>query len=73
MTLIRTILTELWSLFVDDGSLVIMVILWILTDAIILRQQLIDPMAAAILLAIGTIALLGETVLRSARKHSERS
>ncbi len=73
MTLIRTILTELWGLFIDDGSLVIAVILWVLADAIALRHRLIDPATAAILLSIGILVLLAETVLRSARKHRQDS
>jgi hypothetical protein len=73
MTLIGTILTELWSLFVDDGSLVIAVILWVLADAIALRNHLIDPAVAAVLLSIGIAVLLAETVLRWARKHRQGS
>jgi hypothetical protein len=69
MTLLRTIFSELWGLFVDDGNLVVAVIAWILADAICLRAHVLEPVLAAILLPVGIVLLLRETVIRSARRQ----
>ena len=43
MSAIKTVLSELLALFVDDGSLVLAVIAWTLGGAICLRAHLLDP------------------------------
>jgi hypothetical protein len=72
MSLLRTILAELWGLFVDDGSLVIAVMAWVLVTAVCLHNHVIDPGPAAVLLPLGIVVLLAETVIRSARNHGPR-
>lgn len=69
MNALGTILSELLALFVDDGSLVLAVILWVLGGAICLRAQVIPPPVEALLLFVGIAALLAENVVRSARAH----
>ena len=43
MSAIRTVLSELLALFVDDGSLVLAVIAWAFGGAICVRAHLLDP------------------------------
>ena len=66
MQLIRTMLSELLALFVDDGSLVLAVLAWALGDIVCLRLRILDPVSAAVLLGVGIAALLAENVARSA-------
>jgi hypothetical protein len=70
MSAIKTALSELLALFVDDGSLVLAVILWTLGGAICLRVHLLDPLSEAVLLAVGIAMLLAENVGRTARAHA---
>jgi hypothetical protein len=69
MKLLKSMLTELLALFVDDGSLVLAVIAWVVGGVLFLRAQLLDPESEAVLLAVGIAVLLAENVLRSARAH----
>lgn len=69
MKWLNGVLTELVALFVDNGSLVVAVIAWVLAGAAALRVHWIDPAPAAVLLAAGIAALLMENVLRSARTY----
>jgi hypothetical protein len=67
MTVIKTILTELLGLFVDDGTLVVAVLAWVAGTALCLRGHLIDPRTGAVMLFLGIAALLAENIARSAR------
>jgi hypothetical protein len=69
MKLLKSILDELVALFVDDGSLVVAVIAWVIGGVLCLRAQLLDPASEAVLLAIGIAVLLAENILRAARAH----
>ena len=73
MNLLKSVLPELIGLFVDDGSLVLAVIVWVLAGVLCRRAQLLDPAWEAVLLALGIAALLAENVLRSARAHRRKS
>lgn len=70
MKLLMNVLNEVLSLFVDDGSLVVAVIAWTGLSELCLRVGMLSPTQAAVLLAIGIAALLGENVMRAARKHA---
>jgi hypothetical protein len=65
--LLKTIATELVGLFIDDGSLVSAVLVWVLAVALALRAGFLDPRIAAVLLGIGLAVLLTENIIRSAR------
>lgn len=67
MWLLKTIATELLGLFIDDGSLVAAVLVWVLAIAIALRAGFLGPVTGAALLGIGLAVLLTENVMRSAR------
>lgn len=69
MKMLKSMLAELVALFVDDGSLVVAVIAWVVGAVLCLRAQLLDPASEAVLLAAGIAALLAENVLRAARAH----
>ena len=73
MSAIKTALSELQALFVDDGSLVLAVIAWALGGVIFLRVHLLDPRSEAVLLAVGIAVLLAENVGRTARAHASSS
>lgn len=67
MNLVKTVLSELLALFVDDGSLVLSVIAWVAAGILCLRLGLLDAPIEALVLTIGIAALLGENVLRAVR------
>jgi hypothetical protein len=69
MNILRSMLAELLALFVDDRSLVLVVIAWVIGGVFCLRAQLLNPASAAVLLGAGISLLLAENVLRSARAH----
>jgi Ca2+/H+ antiporter, TMEM165/GDT1 family len=69
MRRLKSALTELIALFVDDGSLVLAVIAWLVVGAVCLRTRWFDPVSVAVLLALGIGVLLLENVLRSARNR----
>lgn len=73
MNRLRSVVSELIALFVDDGSLVLAVIVWVAADVLCRRAQLLDPTWEAVLLAMGIAALLAENVLRSVRAHELES
>lgn len=67
MPWLRTIAAELVGLFIDDGSLVAAVLVWVLALTIALRAGLIHPVTGGALLGVGLAVLLAENVVRSAR------
>jgi len=71
--LLKPIATELVGLFIDDGSLVFAVLVWVLAVAVALRAGFLDPLMAAALLGIGLGVLLAENVMRSARNAMNKS
>lgn len=70
--LLKTIAMELLGLFVDDGTLVAAVLVWVLAVAIALRAGFLDPAIGAALLGIGLAVLLTENVIRSARTATNK-
>ncbi len=69
MTLLKSMLSELLGLFVDDGSFVLAVIAWVVAGVLCLRWHLLAPTSEAMLLAVGIAVLLVENVARAARVH----
>jgi hypothetical protein len=69
MRLLKGLLAEIIALFVDNGSLVVAVIAWVLAGAVCLWAHWVDPASDAVLLAAGIAVLLVENVVRSARAH----
>ncbi|HEV8520765.1 MAG TPA: hypothetical protein VGQ54_19475 [Burkholderiales bacterium] len=68
MKMLSTIARELFGLFVDDGSLAQAIVVLLAVTALLAREQFIDISHAAVLLVAGSIIVLVENVVRSARK-----
>jgi len=68
MKMLSTIGRELFGLFVDDGSLAQAIVVLLAVTALLAREQFIDISHAAVLLVAGSIIVLVENVVRSARK-----
>jgi hypothetical protein len=65
---LSTIGRELFGLFVDDGSLAQAIVFLLAVIALLAREEFIDISHAAVLLVAGSIIVLVENVVRSARK-----
>lgn len=68
MRWIKTILSELFGLFVDDGSFAVSILIWLSLSLLLVPIVHADPAWAAILLFVGLAIVLIENVLRSARR-----
>jgi hypothetical protein len=69
MKLLRNVLLELYSLFVDDGSLAFAVLLWVGLAALIFPRWPAGASWHAPLLCLGVALLFLENVWRSARRR----
>jgi len=65
MSMLRSIADELVSLFVDDGSLVVLVLIW-LTICWLLLPKLLPLSLLPVLLFVGLVAILAESAIRRA-------
>ena len=72
MKVITTALTELWGLFVEDGSLAVGILVWLLIAGLVLNRLPLSETARAGVLFAGLCLLLVENVLRGARRHQGR-
>ena len=68
MKMLSTIGRELFGLFVDDGSLAQAILVLLAVTALLAREESINISYAAVLLVAGSIIVLVENVVRSARK-----
>ena len=68
MKMLSTIGRELFGLFVDDGSLAQAILVLLAVTALLAREESIDIGYAAVLLIAGSIIVLIENIVRSARK-----
>ena len=66
MKAIVTIIRELWGLFVDDGSLAFLLLLWCLFAATVLPKMMQNDSWSAPALFIGCAAILLANVIMSA-------
>jgi hypothetical protein len=67
--MMRTLLAagrELLGLFIDDGSLVVAVLAWLLLCGLVVPHLLVGPWPA-IALFLGIAAILAENAIRNAR------
>ena len=67
MTFLRSVLAELFGMFVDDGSLAIAILAWVAVIALLQWSALIAPGLLGAVLFLGLAVLLLENVLRRAR------
>ena len=68
MRWIKTILSELLGLFVDDGSFAVSIIIWLALSLLLVPIVHADAAWAGIILFFGLAIVLIENVLRSARR-----
>jgi hypothetical protein len=66
MQWIRTILEEIYGLFVDDGLFAVVIVLW-LAIAFVVLPMFVGPALQGGLLIGGLLVALAESVLRKAR------
>jgi hypothetical protein len=64
-----TAITEVFGLFVEDGSLAIGILVWLAVAAFVFPLIAGSDTWRAPVLFVGLVALLVENVLRSARRH----
>ena len=69
MTWLRKIVTELFGLFVDDGSFAIAILVWLGVLWLALPHIPIDNTWRAMILFTGLAIILVESVLRRARQR----
>ena len=72
MNLFKTVLKELFGLFVDDGSLAVGILALVAALAALTRFGLVTPTVGGGLLALGLAGLLLENLFRSARKFAAK-
>ena len=69
MEFLRTTLIELRDLFIDDGNLVFLLLSLIAIISIAVKWLGLQPILGGILLLIGYLTLLTESVMRYRRKN----
>ncbi len=67
MSLVKSILAELLSLFVDDGNLALQIVGLIFVVTAMTKLAHVGPLISAAVLLIGCIAILIASVIRRAR------
>ncbi|MGV1789458.1 hypothetical protein [Rhizobium sp. A37_96] len=68
MTVLRIILSELIGMFIDDGSLAIFSLILILAIAGAVEFLAMPPLAGALLLLLGCLAILLYSVRRAVKR-----
>ena len=66
MSMLRSIADELVSLFVDDGSLVVLVLIWLTVCWLLLPKLSLPSPLLPVLLFVGLVAILTESAIRRA-------
>jgi len=69
MTTLRAIVAELFSLFIDDGALALLVTLLIALVAGAVKLAVLPPLIGAVLLLAGAIIILADSLRRAAHKR----
>ena len=67
MALTKTVLSEVWGLFVDDGSFAVAVVVWLGVAGLVLTHLCDLGGWAGVTLFVGLAAILVESVVRRAR------
>jgi hypothetical protein len=70
MTFLRSAATEFVALFIDDGALAIAVLVLIGGVAAAVNAAALAPLAGGVLLLVGCIVILVESVHRVARRRT---
>lgn len=67
--MLRSIVSEFISLFVDDGALALLVTILIAAIAVAVKLLGLPPVYGAVLLLAGSIAILADSLRRAARRR----
>jgi len=68
MNLVNSILKEILSLFVDDGSLALQALVLVLAVAVLVKGIAVAPLAGGCLLIIGCLVILAFSLRRKLRR-----
>jgi hypothetical protein len=66
---IRTVLLEIWGLFVDDGSFALSIVLWVVVAVLLARRFAFEASWAGPAFFAGLAAILAVSALRYARRR----
>ncbi len=69
MSILKSIFEELLGLFVDDGSLALGILAWIVVFGVIVAPHFEGRTTGGLLLLAGCLAILAENTIRSARRR----
>ena len=69
MNTLKAVFSELLHLFIDDGSLALLVVILIALVAGGVKLLILPPLGGAILLLVGCIAILADSLRRAAAKR----
>lgn len=69
MSWLRTIVTEVWGLFVDDGAFALATLTWLGLMWLVVPRIGLPSAWAALLLFVGLAGILVESVLRYSRRR----
>ncbi len=72
MNILRIAVKELIGMFIDDGALALFSLLLVLAVGLAVETALIAPAAGAVLLMVGCLVILAESVMRAARRKFRR-
>ncbi len=67
MSWLKTIIAEVWGLFVDDGHFAIAILLWLALVGGLLPRLGVGPIWLSIVLFVGLAAILIESTVRRSR------
>jgi hypothetical protein len=68
---LRSIVREVWGLFVDDGSFAAAIVVWLALAVLVLPRVGVSMRAAGPALFAGLVAILIESVLRAGHRRSK--
>ena len=72
MSVLREVLTELWSMFVGDRRLTLLLLSVVAAAAVVAAFLRAHSFLAAIFLLVGALAVLADSVMQAARTRPGR-
>ena len=69
MNIVRIVLKELAGMFIDDGSLALLALILIVGVTVAVKLLALPPLLGGILLLIGCLAVLVQSVRRAASRR----
>jgi hypothetical protein len=72
MNILRTAAKEIIGMFIDDGALALLSLVLVLAIGAAAQLKMIDGALGAILLLVGCVLILAESVMRAARTWTRK-